>query len=50
MSVDDAIDEMEQIGHNFFVYRDMESDQIQVRTLLSVRDLFACKQWQAMAW
>ncbi|KAF5836282.1 hypothetical protein DUNSADRAFT_6159 [Dunaliella salina] len=30
VSLDDAIDEMEQVGHDFFVYRDLESDQIQV--------------------
>eukprot|EP00967_Tisochrysis_lutea_P023556 scaffold27041_cov15-Tisochrysis_lutea.AAC.1 len=29
VSLDDAIDEMEQVGHDFFVYRDLESDQIQ---------------------
>lgn len=31
VSTDEAIDEMENVGHDFFVYRDLETDQIQVR-------------------
>jgi hypothetical protein len=30
VSADEAIEEMENVGHDFFVYRDLESDEIQV--------------------
>lgn len=30
MTVDEAIDAMEAVGHDFFVFREMESDTMQV--------------------
>lgn len=30
MTVDEAIDAMEAVGHDFFVFREMESDFVQV--------------------
>ncbi len=30
MTVDEAIDSMEAVGHDFFVFREMETDAIQV--------------------
>ena len=30
MTVDEAIDSMESVGHDFFVFRDMESNAIQI--------------------
>lgn len=39
VSADDAIEQMENVGHDFFVYRDLESDQIQVSTIFRSLDL-----------
>jgi putative sigma-54 modulation protein len=30
MTVDEALDAMEAVGHDFFVFREMESDSIQI--------------------
>ncbi len=30
MTVDEAIDAMEAVGHDFFVFREMETDTMQV--------------------
>ena len=45
--MDEAIEEMENVGHDFFAFRDMESDEIQVRMIaqliLALGLIFECK-------